>query len=194
MIGKGFFQKPEIKGAFILSCGTIVSLAMLCISFLVHKNSNLLVKYSQILLEKSPFSLLRNLVPSFSSDSKYVGPVFRYPVILNRFHLNVGTGGKGLHNGGDGVVRELLFRRPLTLSVLCERRVYSPYGLKGKGRLSVLVFYGFVLCCEGGSDGAKGRNTLISSDGKEKSLPGKTIVHVRGSVSTCVSVLQHEHV
>ena len=52
MIGKGFFQKPEIKGAFILSCGTIVSLAMLCISFLVHKNSNLLVKYSQLLLER----------------------------------------------------------------------------------------------------------------------------------------------
>ena len=66
-------------------------------------------------------------------------------MILNRFHLNVGTGGKGLHNGGDGVVRELLFRRPLTLSVLCERRVYSPYGLKGKGRLSVLVF--MVLSC-----------------------------------------------
>ena len=122
------------------------------------------------------------------------GSVFRYPVILNRFHLNLGTGGKGLCNGGDGVVRELLFRRPLTLSVLCERRVYSPYGLKGKGRHSLLVFYGFVLCCEGGRDGAKGRNTLISSDGKEKSLPGKTTVHVRGSVSTCVSVLQHEHV
>ena len=37
----------------------------------------------------------------------------------------------GLFNGGDGIVREILFRRELTLSVLTERRVYRPYGLKG---------------------------------------------------------------
>ena len=53
-------------------------------------------------------------------------------MVLNRFHLNEGTGGKGLYNGGDGVIRELLFRRPLTLSVLTERRLYNPYGLQGK--------------------------------------------------------------
>lgn len=34
--------------------------------------------------------------------------------------------------GGDGVVRELLFRRPLTLSILTERRVFAPYGLEGQ--------------------------------------------------------------
>lgn len=36
--------------------------------------------------------------------------------------------------GGDGVVRELLFRRPLTLSILTERRVFAPYGLEGQLR------------------------------------------------------------
>ena len=35
----------------------------------------------------------------------------------------------------------------------------------------------------GGCEGAKGRNTLIFSDGREESLPGKTKVHVKGLVS-----------
>lgn len=52
--------------------------------------------------------------------------------MLNCFHLNPGTGGKGAFNGGDGIVRELLFRKSLQLSLLTERRVFSPYGLKGK--------------------------------------------------------------
>ena len=55
----------------------------------------------------------------------------RYPVIVNKFTINHNTGGKGQHNGGDGVLRELLFRKTLTLSVLTERRVFAPYGLKG---------------------------------------------------------------
>ncbi|KAH6947459.1 hypothetical protein HPB50_019052 [Hyalomma asiaticum] len=54
----------------------------------------------------------------------------RYPVILQRYHLNPGTGGQGKFTGGDGVVRELLFRKPLHLSVLTERRVFAPYGLQ----------------------------------------------------------------
>jgi len=55
----------------------------------------------------------------------------RYPVIINTFTLNAGTGGKGKFNGGNGVIRELLFRKNLVLSVLTERRVFSPYGLNG---------------------------------------------------------------
>ena len=53
-------------------------------------------------------------------------------MILRRFHLNPGTGGNGFHRGGDGVVRELLFRRAQVLSVLGERRAFRPYGIKGK--------------------------------------------------------------
>ena len=55
----------------------------------------------------------------------------RYPVILRSFQLNPGSGGQGLYKGGDGVIRELVFRRPLTLSILSERRAFCPYGLKG---------------------------------------------------------------
>ena len=55
----------------------------------------------------------------------------RYPVVLNCFNLNPGTGGRGQFYGGDGVIRELLFRRSQVLSVLTERRVFQPYGLNG---------------------------------------------------------------
>jgi 5-oxoprolinase (ATP-hydrolysing) len=56
----------------------------------------------------------------------------RYPVILRHFSLRPNSGGSGCFRGGDGVVRELLFRRHIMLSVLTERRVFHPYGLNGK--------------------------------------------------------------
>ncbi len=67
----------------------------------------------------------------------------RYPVLLQRFSLRPNSGGRGKRRGGDGVCREILFRKPLSLSVLTERRVFSPYGLAG------------------GHPGAKGVNTLL---------------------------------
>lgn len=56
----------------------------------------------------------------------------RYPVILNRFSLRPKSGGRGKFNGGHGVIREILFRARITLSILTERRVYAPYGLEGR--------------------------------------------------------------
>ena len=65
---------------------------------------------------------------------------YRYPVILLHFHLNPGTGGDGFYKGGDGVIRELMFRRKQVLSVLCERRsAFQPYGLQGKEKGSISV-------------------------------------------------------
>ncbi|GAA5891430.1 hypothetical protein JCM5296_006525 [Sporobolomyces johnsonii] len=55
----------------------------------------------------------------------------RYPVILHQFSLREGSGGKGQHNGGDGVTREIEFLEPIQCSILSERRVYQPYGLHG---------------------------------------------------------------
>ncbi|EON67956.1 5-oxoprolinase (ATP-hydrolysing) [Coniosporium apollinis CBS 100218] len=55
----------------------------------------------------------------------------RYPVILREFSLRAGSGGKGQHAGGDGVVRDIEFRIPVQVSILSERRVYHPYGLEG---------------------------------------------------------------
>lgn len=34
----------------------------------------------------------------------------RYPIILTKFSLRSGSGGRGAFNGGDGVIRQLMFR------------------------------------------------------------------------------------
>ncbi|KAI0601260.1 5-oxoprolinase [Biscogniauxia sp. FL1348] len=55
----------------------------------------------------------------------------RYPVLLREFSIREGSGGRGQHRGGDGVVRDIEFRIPMQVSILSERRVYRPYGLAG---------------------------------------------------------------
>lgn len=55
----------------------------------------------------------------------------RYPVILNSFGLRRGSGGGGARRGGDGVSRDMTFRKKLTVSVLSERRAFRPWGLAG---------------------------------------------------------------
>lgn len=57
----------------------------------------------------------------------------RHPVVLRRFAVRRGSGGDGVWRGGDGVLRELEFTRPLTASLLAERRVHPPFGLHGGG-------------------------------------------------------------
>lgn len=57
----------------------------------------------------------------------------RYPVVLREFALRQGSGGVGQYRGGEGVIRDVEFRRDLTVSILSERRVYRPYGLQGGG-------------------------------------------------------------
>ncbi|KAL2832542.1 Hydantoinase B/oxoprolinase-domain-containing protein [Aspergillus cavernicola] len=57
----------------------------------------------------------------------------RYPVILREFAIRAGTGGRGALNGGDGVVRDIECRAPLSFSVITERRSVAPYGMEGGG-------------------------------------------------------------
>jgi 5-oxoprolinase (ATP-hydrolysing) len=71
----------------------------------------------------------------------------RYPVRVERFAVRRGSGGSGRWRGGDGVVRELTFLAPVSLSLLTQHRVEQPYGL------------------EGGSGGACGRQRLIRASG-----------------------------
>ncbi|KAH9626114.1 hypothetical protein KSS87_002988 [Heliosperma pusillum] len=85
----------------------------------------------------------------------------RYPVILHKFGLRENSGGAGVHRGGDGLVREIEFRRPVVVSILSERRVHAPRGLKG------------------GKDGASGVNYLITSDKRKLYLGGKNTIHVQ---------------
>ena len=70
----------------------------------------------------------------------------RYPVRLHEFSIRRGSGGAGQHRGGDGIVRRIEFLKPLTVSLLTQRRGdYAPFGLNG------------------GCDGAIGSNTLQRS-------------------------------
>ncbi|KAJ2710624.1 hypothetical protein H4R19_003658, partial [Coemansia spiralis] len=55
----------------------------------------------------------------------------RYPVILHRFALRRGTGGAGMHPGGDGCIRDIEFLEPMSVSLLTERRARPPPGLDG---------------------------------------------------------------
>jgi 5-oxoprolinase (ATP-hydrolysing) len=57
----------------------------------------------------------------------------RYPVLLREFGLRTGSAGLGMHNGGEGVIRDIEFRIPVQVSILSERRVYHPYGMAGGG-------------------------------------------------------------
>ena len=57
----------------------------------------------------------------------------RYPVVVRRFGLRAGSGGTGAFPGGDGIVRDLLFLRPLSVNILSERRALRPWGANGGG-------------------------------------------------------------
>lgn len=85
----------------------------------------------------------------------------RHPgVRLERFTLRRGSGGSGKYHGGDGVIREIRFLKPATVSILSERRVYPPYGVKG------------------GEPGKKGRNLYKKIDGKTVTLGHREILKV----------------
>ena len=55
----------------------------------------------------------------------------RYPVTLRRFAIRTGSGGRGQGRGGNGVIRELEFLAPLSVSLLTQHRTTAPYGLAG---------------------------------------------------------------
>ena len=57
----------------------------------------------------------------------------RYPVRLREWSIRQGSGGAGRHRGGDGMVRELEFLAPLSVSLLTNRRLTAPYGAAGGG-------------------------------------------------------------
>ncbi|XP_064190220.1 5-oxoprolinase [Anguilla rostrata] len=92
----------------------------------------------------------------------------RYPVILEQFSLRPGSGGEGKFRGGDGVVRKLLFRDSVVLSVLSERRSMRPYGLHG------------------GEPGAAGLNLLHRADGRVLNLGAKTTVNLESGDMFCL--------
>ena len=56
---------------------------------------------------------------------------WRFPVRLDDFRIRRGSGGAGLHAGGDGTERRMRFLAPMTAVILSNRRRVAPFGLAG---------------------------------------------------------------
>ena len=77
----------------------------------------------------------------------------RLPVRLDEFAIRRGSGGSGLHHGGDGVVRRVRFLEPMQAQILANRRKVRPRGICG------------------GGDAAPGRNWVERVSGTVEELP-----------------------
>uniref|UniRef100_A0A6Q2ZDL2 5-oxoprolinase, ATP-hydrolysing n=1 Tax=Esox lucius TaxID=8010 RepID=A0A6Q2ZDL2_ESOLU len=113
----------------------------------------------------------RSGVHSHMTNTRITDPEIlekRYPVVLEQFSLRPNSGGAGKHRGGDGVIRKLLFRNKVVLSILTERRSTRPYGLHG------------------GESGASGLNLLHRADGRVLNLGAKTTVNLEPGDVFCL--------
>ncbi|KAG7262937.1 hypothetical protein CRUP_008717 [Coryphaenoides rupestris] len=113
----------------------------------------------------------RSGVHSHMTNTRITDPEIlekRYPVVLEQFSLRSGSGGAGKYRGGEGVVRKLLFRDKVVLSVLTERRSTRPYGLLGA------------------ESGASGLNQLHRADGRVLNLGAKTSVALEPGDMFCL--------
>jgi 5-oxoprolinase (ATP-hydrolysing) len=84
----------------------------------------------------------------------------RFPVLVEEFAIRRGSGGAGAYRGGDGTIRRLRFREPITATILSNRRVVAPYGMAG------------------GGEGAPGRTTVTRADGSVETLASCATVQV----------------
>lgn len=72
----------------------------------------------------------------------------QFPLRLRSYKIRSGSGGKGRHSGGDGIVREFEFLTAAQVTILSDRRLGRPYGLAG------------------GAPAAPGKNLLIRGERK----------------------------
>ena len=86
-----------------------------------------------------------------------------YPLRVERYALREDSGGRGRHDGGDGLVRAVTVERDATVSLLTERRRYPPRGVAG------------------GGDGQRGRNLI---DGE--AVPPKVTLDVEAGTTVTV--------
>jgi N-methylhydantoinase B len=85
---------------------------------------------------------------------------YTYPMRVLKYAVRQGSGGRGRHRGGNGIVRDLQMLVPVQATLLSERRKLPPYGLAG------------------GESGQCGENILIR-DGEEFPLPSKGTFELR---------------
>jgi N-methylhydantoinase B len=85
----------------------------------------------------------------------------QYPLRVRRFERATGTGGRGAHRGGEGIIREIEALAPAEGTILSDRRLSRPYGLRG------------------GEAAPAGVNAILLSHGRETKLPGKCNVSLQ---------------
>jgi 5-oxoprolinase (ATP-hydrolysing) len=56
---------------------------------------------------------------------------FRYPVVLEDFHIRPGSGGRGKWHAGDGIRRTIRFLEKMECTILSGHRRVPPFGLAG---------------------------------------------------------------
>jgi N-methylhydantoinase B len=86
---------------------------------------------------------------------------YAYPLRVTRYELRSGSGGAGVHRGGDGLIREIELQGDATVTILSERRRHAPYGMAG------------------GLEGTRGKNVHYRHDGQICTLPGKATLEAR---------------
>ena len=79
---------------------------------------------------------------------------FRYPVLLEDFHIRKGSGGRGRWSAGDGIIRTIRFLEKMECTVLSGHRRVPAFGLAG------------------GEDGQVGENWVRRKDGRLQQLAG----------------------
>jgi 5-oxoprolinase (ATP-hydrolysing) len=79
---------------------------------------------------------------------------FRYPVLLEDFHIRTDSGGRGKWNAGDGIRRTIRFLEPMECTILSGHRRVRPFGLAG------------------GEPGQIGENWVRRLDGRMERLQG----------------------
>jgi 5-oxoprolinase (ATP-hydrolysing) len=79
---------------------------------------------------------------------------FRYPVLLEDFHIRKNSGGRGAWNAGDGIRRTIRFLEKMECTILSGHRRVPPFGLAG------------------GGDGQVGDNSVRRKDGSIEKLQG----------------------
>jgi ribosomal protein S18 acetylase RimI-like enzyme len=86
-----------------------------------------------------------------------------YPFRVVTYRLRRGSGGAGLHPGGDGIERDLQVLEDCTVSLITERRASRPWGLAG------------------GGPGARGENWRLpgGDESRAERLPDKCTVPLR---------------
>ena len=79
---------------------------------------------------------------------------FRYPVLLEDFHIRKDSGGRGQWKAGDGIRRTIRFLQQMECTILSGHRRVAPFGLAG------------------GEDGQVGSNAVRRKDGRIEELKG----------------------